>query len=54
MAGWLTAAWNAGWLVALAVGSPTDIYYPALHLVMPIPIGIALLRSPTAPAVPTS
>ena len=47
--GWLTLAWNIAWLVGLSIGSPDDVYYPALHLLMPIPIGIALLRSPARP-----
>ena len=43
--GWLTLVWNLAWLVGLSLGSPGDIYFPILHLVMTIPIGIALLRS---------
>lgn len=42
--GWLAAAWNFGWLVALLIWSPGDVYFPVLHLLMPIVIGIALLR----------
>jgi hypothetical protein len=43
--GWLTMVWNLGWLVGLSLASPDDVYYPVLHLMMPILIGIALLRS---------
>ena len=43
--GWLTLVWNLAWLVGLSLGSPGDIYFPILHMVMTIPIGIALLRS---------
>ena len=43
--GWLTLVWNLAWLVGLSLGSPGDIYFPILHLLMPIPIGIALLRT---------
>jgi hypothetical protein len=47
--GWLTLAWNIGCLAVLSIGSPDDVYYPVLHLLMAIPIGIALLRSPARP-----
>ena len=47
--GWLTVAWNIVWLLVLSIGSPDDVYFPVLHLLMPIPIGIALLRSPARP-----
>lgn len=46
---WLTLAWNLAWLAGLSIGSPDDVYYPVLHLLMPIPIGIALLRSAARP-----
>ncbi len=42
--GWATIVWNIAWLVALPVLSPRDIYFPVLHHVMPLVIGIALLR----------
>lgn len=42
--GWTAIAWNIGWLVVLAVVSPGDIYFPVLHHVIPLMIGIALLR----------
>lgn len=41
--GWVCIAWNLGWLVAIPLLSPHDIYYPILHSVMPLMIGIALL-----------
>jgi hypothetical protein len=41
-AGWVTIVWNLAWLVALIVFSPRDIYYPALHHIAPLIIGIAL------------
>ena len=41
--GWVTILWNIAWLVVLPVTSPRDIYYPVLHHVMPLLIGIALL-----------
>lgn len=44
--GWLTLAWNIACLLVLSIGRPNDVYFPALHLLMPVPIGIALVRSP--------
>lgn len=45
--GWVTIIWNIAWLVVLPVTSPRDIYFPVLHHVMPLVIGIALLwRAP--------
>jgi len=41
--GWATIAWNFGWLVILPIVSSRDIYYPVLHYVAPLLIGIALL-----------
>jgi hypothetical protein len=41
--GWVTIIWNLGWLVALPILSPRDLYYPVLHHVAPLIIGIALL-----------
>ena len=46
LAGWIGAAaiiWNLAWLVALPLLTPRDIYFPVLHHVMPLIIGIALL-----------
>lgn len=41
--GWVAIVWNLGWLVALPVLSPGDLYYPVIHMAMPLLIGIALL-----------
>jgi hypothetical protein len=42
--GWATIIWNLAWLICLPVTSPRDIYFPVLHHVAPLVIGIALLR----------
>jgi hypothetical protein len=45
--GWATILWNLAWLVALPLITPRDIYFPVLHHVAPLLIGIALLwRAP--------
>jgi hypothetical protein len=41
--GWVTILWNLAWLVALPLATPRDIYFPVLHHVAPLLIGIALL-----------
>ena len=41
--GWTTIIWNLGWLVILPIARSKDIYYPWLHYVTPLIIGIALL-----------
>lgn len=41
--GWATIVWNLAWLAALPIVSPREIYYPVLHHVAPLLIGIALL-----------
>ncbi len=41
--GWMTIIWNLGWLVILPITTPSDIYFPVLHHLMPLVIGIALL-----------
>jgi hypothetical protein len=43
-AGWSTVVWNLGIFALLAAFSPSDMYYPVVHFVAPIIIGIALLR----------
>ena len=43
--GWTALLWNLGCLAAFAVIRPDDIYYPVLHHVAPLLIGIALLLS---------
>jgi hypothetical protein len=40
---WATILWNLGWLMAFAIIRPEEIYYPALHHVAPVLIGVALL-----------
>lgn len=42
-AGWTTSVWNLGALVVLVLFSPQNMYYPAIHFVGPLIIGIALL-----------
>jgi len=42
-AGWATLLWNLGWLLVMLIVRPRDIYYPVLHHVAPLLIGIALL-----------
>jgi hypothetical protein len=42
--GWAAIAWNIAWLVALAMLTPGDIYFPVLHHTIPLLVGIALLR----------
>ncbi len=41
--GWAAVLWNIGWLVVLPLATPRDIYFPVLHHVAPLVIGIALL-----------
>jgi hypothetical protein len=41
--GWLMILWNIGWLVMLPIVSRRDMYFPILHYLMPLVIGIALL-----------
>ena len=43
--GWFTIIWNLGWLLVMLVVRPKDIYFPVLHYVAPIVIGVALLAS---------
>jgi hypothetical protein len=43
--GWFTIVWNFAWLVVLPVITPRDIYFPVLHHVAPLVIGITLLRA---------
>jgi hypothetical protein len=42
-AGWATVIWNVGWLLIMLIVRPNDIYFPVLHHVAPLIIGIALL-----------
>lgn len=41
--GWVTIVWNLGCLVVVPITHPDDIYFPWLHYVAPLIIGIALL-----------
>jgi hypothetical protein len=43
--GWATILWNIAWLIVLSLFSRRDMYYPILHYVMPLVMGIALLLS---------
>ena len=42
--GWTTVAWNVVWPVVLSLVSAGDYYCPALHLLMPLLIGVHMLR----------
>lgn len=41
--GWATIVWNVSWLIHLPFASPSQVYVPVLHHVMPLAIGIVLL-----------
>jgi hypothetical protein len=41
--GWTALLWNIAWLVILPLVSPIGIYFPVLHHLLPLVIGIALL-----------
>ena len=41
--GWATILWNIAWLVVLSLISRRDMYFPILHYLMPLVMGIALL-----------
>ena len=41
--GWVTILWNIASLIGLALFSRRDMYFPILHYVMPLVIGLALL-----------
>lgn len=45
-AGWATVLWNIAWLFYMLIIRPRDIYFPVLHHVAPLIIGIALLTQP--------
>lgn len=42
--GWASILWNLGCLVIVPILMPQDIYFPWLHYVAPLIIGIALFR----------
>jgi hypothetical protein len=41
--GWVTIVWNLGWLVILPIARQQDMYYPWLHYLATVLIGIRLL-----------
>jgi hypothetical protein len=41
--GWVTLIWNIGGLVLLPTIMPGDMYFPILHHLMPLLMGITLL-----------
>jgi len=41
--GWVTMAWGLAWMVILPIARPQNMYYPWLHYVAPLLIGITLL-----------
>ena len=43
---WATILWNLAWLVVLPLVTPHDIYFPILHDLMPLLIGVPLLWRP--------
>ena len=44
-AGWTTLLWNLGWLLVMLLVRPRDVYYPVLHYVAPLIIGITLVTA---------
>lgn len=41
--GWTTIVWNLSWLIILPLATPADVYFPVLHHLMPLLIGVSLL-----------
>jgi len=41
--GWVTVIWNLAWMIILPLARPQEMYYPWLHYVAPLLIGIGLL-----------
>ncbi|MFZ0546991.1 MAG: hypothetical protein WAM60_16200 [Candidatus Promineifilaceae bacterium] len=41
--GWATILWNLAWLVILPITRPQNMYYPWLHYIAPLMIGVMLL-----------
>lgn len=39
--GWVTLAWSLVWLIILPIATPGEMYFPGLHHLMPLIIGIA-------------
>jgi len=44
--GWAAVAWSIGWLLVFVI-KRGDIYFPVLHHVVPLFIGVALILQPT-------
>lgn len=42
-AGWTAVVWNLGMLLVMGIVRPRDVYYPVIHFVAPLAIGIAML-----------
>jgi hypothetical protein len=42
--GWVVLFWNLGWLAVLVGWVPDDLYYPILHFLPLLLIGIGLVR----------
>jgi hypothetical protein len=42
---WVTIIWNVAWLLVMLAIRPSDIYFPVLHFVAPLIIGVTLLAS---------
>ena len=42
--GWATILWNVVWLIVLSLISRRDMYFPILHYLMPLVMGIARLQ----------
>lgn len=53
-AGWGMMIWNLGWLLVMVIVRPSDMYFPVLHHVAPLMIGIALLTQRQGAAVSNS
>lgn len=43
--GWVTVIWNLGYLLIILIVRPREVYYPAIHYVAPLIIGLGLLAS---------
>jgi hypothetical protein len=41
--GWISVAWGLAWMIILPVARSQNMYYPWLHYVVPLIIGISLL-----------
>lgn len=41
--GWVAIIWNLTWLIIMPIARPRDIYYPWLHFIAPLIVGIGLI-----------